>query len=860
MTSNIPDVIKKINQWVYWIPGLRSNGKTSKPPRGRKGPNEWQFPKNQYSFHEAFRLFTEKKPSNIGGIGIAFNGSEPFTAFDLDNCLKDGKLEPWARSIVDSCDSYTEISPSGNGLRIFVSGKIPGIEPKRKFGDLEIFSAKGYVTVTGNVFEKRKELRENIPAMTSIYKKYSEKTISTGEDFIRQPVALPSPVEITDDLILTASKNDRTFQELWSKQNSEDHSKDDLSLCLKLAFYSNNNAAQIDSLFRRSSLMRDKWNEKHGTKTYGQMTIEKAIGKSDKTFDWSNWNKPKTEKKTEKIEMNNDADFDEKLSAMRGNNKIRDRILIPARDTDSGNAERFEDAMTGKVIHTPEMGWLIWSLNKWEANERRVREAFKEAISEDIHKEIDELNQKRDKESIDLMGKLSKWLKQSRGAKLITSGLQWAYSDSWCRGEIGDFDKDLYLLNVLNGVIDLRTGNLRKHNPQDKITKIVEINYDSSADCPLWKDCLNTWFEGKKDLIDYVQKYIGYTLTGETIDQSWIFLHGHGKNGKSKFIEILAKLAGTYGKKTDINVFAENPNSKESATPELAEFPGKRFVFATETQQGKAFDCGKIKDWTGGEVISARQLYKIPFNFKPQFKLWISGNHKPIIKDSTFATWRRIRFIPFNVTIPDSQQDERLSEKLESELPGILKWAVEGCSLWQREGLKAPNEVVAATTEYQESQDRLSPFIKEACIVGKKYYSIPFKLLHEAYLNYCQGNNDNAMSKPAFREGIQERGYKIDRGTGHAVFIYGIMLKPENQHESAVENDYSDGRVTPVTAVTDFTRNGYRDTLKTTSQKIGNSSNSSNSNSIDNQTANQKDTDFTNESDSGIDDDDGIRV
>jgi len=455
--------------------------------------------------------------------------------------------------------------------------------------------------------------------------------------------------------------------------------------------------------------------------------------------------------------------------------KSLDDILIPARDTDKGNADRFQAVFEGKAMHTPEMGWLIWNEKYWKADERGVRDMFKYAISEEIHKEIEKTNQNRDKTSVELIGKLSKWLKQSQTAKIISSGLQWANSDACFRGYIDDFDKDIYLLNVENGTINLKTGELKPHDSKNKITKISNIFYDKNAACPIWKAFLNRIFEEKQDLIQFIQKAIGYTLTGDIKEQCWFFLHGTGQNGKSTFVEVISKLLGKYCKKADIKTFSEKQFDESINTPELAEFPGKRFVFATETKQGKAFDVGRIKDWTGGELIPACQKYKTPFNFFPHFKLWIAGNHKPIIKDSTLSTWRRIRFIPFNVTISDQEKDENLYLKLEAELSGILNWAIQGCLIWQTEKLKPPKEVIEATAEYQESQDRLSPFIKGVCITGKRYF-IPFKTLYETYIAYCEANNDTLMSKPAFQEAIQERGFRTRRGHAHVVFVDGLSI------------------------------------------------------------------------------------
>ena len=794
LKNSIPLCVQNVNQWVIWTPIPRDNGKIGKPPIGLDGKllSGWEKPENQFSFSQALQCSNNKTPSNIAGIGVAFNGSEPFTGIDLDDCLVSGKLADWARSIVEACDSYTEISPSGKGLRVFVKGKIPSAKPHAKKGKLEIFSSNGYVTVTGNVFEDRREIRENISAMTVVYKETFQEPLTQKE--IKEepkpvassfPVSAMSPEEIIK--IVTHSVQAGKFQRLLNGDISDypGDSEADLGLCGIIAFYSKDQGT-IEAVFNHSTLsQREKWQRPD----YRKRTIEKAISGCTGQYE----RKPEPEKLIPpQITVSSPKDisklsFAEITALKKEALKKLDANIIPARDTDKGNADRFQAVFAGKAMHTPEMGWLMWDGTHWKADERGVRDMFEDAVSEEIHKEIETLNKKRDKTSIELIGKLSKWLKQSQTAKIITSGLQWANSDACFRGYIGDFDENLYAFNVQNGTINLRTGAFKNHDPKDKIMKISSVIYDKTATCPTWDKFLDRVFEGKKDLILFIQKAIGYTLTGEIIEQIWFFLHGLGRNGKSVFVKIISKLLGDYCQKADMKTFSESQIDNSTSTPELAEFPGKRFVFATETKQGKAFDVGRIKDWTGGEPIPARQIYKVPFNFLPHFKLWLAGNHKPLIKDSTLSTWRRIRFIPFNVTIPESEIDEKLGEKLETELSGILNWAIEGCLMWQSEGLKAPKEVIDATAEYQESQDRLAPFIKEDCIIGK-YHLIQFKALYEAYVSWSGINNETPMSKPAFREAIQERGFNVKPGTDNNKFAHGIMLSP-NEKPTKTAND-----------------------------------------------------------------------
>lgn len=810
-TNSLPCELKELKQWTFWkkLSQTKKDGsiETTKPPCNKDGYNsDCTQSKNLLPFETALNTFYQEKGKNkIDGIGFAFNESG-ISGIDIDHCIDEaGNLTKEAREIIDQVNSYTELSPSGTGIHILVKGTIPekyrkepSTEQKKrgetkgylggKKGCFEAYSSGRYFTVTGKVFENRRKIEERQQELTWFWETFvkaepKEKQLSQEKE--KDPVKQSAPsCDIStksDEEILKIAKNDQIFQALWNGDTSKyggDNSAADMALMVKLAFYCCKDSEKMERLFSQSGLgQRDKWKERED---YRRKTITGAIERQPKVFEAKSKTTNGVFDKTKET-----LGFAEIIAQGKAAQKSWDEILIPARDTDKGNAERFQAVFENKAIHTPEMGWMIWFNNHWKADERGVRDMFKYAVSEEIHKEIDKLNQKRDKESLNLIEKLSKWLKQSQGAKLITSGLQWANSDACFRGYIDDFDKDLYAFNVLNGTINLRTGEIQSHDPKDKITKISKITYDKNADCLVWKTFLNRIFEGKKDLIRFIQKSIGYTLTGEIIEQIWYFLFGTGQNGKSTFVDVISKLHGDYCQKADMKTFSESQIDNSTSTPELAEFPGKRFVFATETKQGKAFDCGRIKDWTGGEKIPARQIYKIPFNFFPHFKLWLAGNHKPIIKDSTLSTWRRIRFIPFNVTISDNEKDERLPQKLEAELSGILNWAIEGCLAWQSEGLKPPKEVVDATNEYQESQDRLSPFIKGACITERRL-SVPFKVLYETYVSFCETNKDTAMSKPAFKEAIQERGYRTKEGHARTLLVDGITTMPNKNAETII--------------------------------------------------------------------------
>ncbi|WP_242447977.1 DNA primase family protein, partial [Bacillus thuringiensis] len=342
-----------------------------------------------------------------------------------------------------------------------------------------------------------------------------------------------------------------------------------------------------------------------------------------------------------------------------------------------------------------------------------------------------------------------------------------------------ELDAHNFLFNCDNGVIDLKTGELLPHNRDLLLTKISPIKYDKNAECPNWKAFLESIFktstgEADHELINYLQKAIGYSLTGVTKEQVMFFLFGNGRNGKSTFINIIQDLLGDYGRQTNSDTFLKKRNDS-GINNDVARLDGARFVSAVESEEGQQLSEALVKQITGGEKMSARFLRQEYFEFTPEFKVFFTTNHKPIVKGSDEGIWRRIMLIPFTVTIPKDKIDYDLPDKLAKEMPGVLRWAVEGCMKWQAEGLRAPEAVKAATAEYREDMDILGPFIDENCAV----YStarVEAKLLYENYTKWCYQNNEMDLKNRAFYRQLEIRGFKKEKGSKNKTFIHGMTL------------------------------------------------------------------------------------
>jgi putative DNA primase/helicase len=303
-----------------------------------------------------------------------------------------------------------------------------------------------------------------------------------------------------------------------------------------------------------------------------------------------------------------------------------------------------------------------------------------------------------------------RWGEQSLGAAAIRRALDMAQPHAV--RSISEFDNNPWLLNVPNGTFDLRTGQLLRHNPADYLTQLAGTDYHADAKCPRFKQFLTEIFAGDKELIGFVRRFAGYTLTGDTSEQCFLFCQGAGRNGKSTLISILQEMLGDYARSTPTQTLVAKFTTS-AISNDLARLRGARMVSAIEANPNRQLDEALVKQITGGDRLAARFLYAEFFEFTPAFKLWFAANHPPRLRSTDDALWRRIYVLPFDVEIPKERIDSNLQAELRSELPGILAWAVRGCQRWRKIGLKPPQRVIDATRRYRKEVDHVKRFLQE---------------------------------------------------------------------------------------------------------------------------------------------------
>lgn len=428
------------------------------------------------------------------------------------------------------------------------------------------------------------------------------------------------------------------------------------------------------------------------------------------------------------------------------------------RCTDVGNARRFirQHGRDLRYVHAWN-AWLCWDGTRWQVDRTQdvvrrakatVRTIYLEAAAEADH---------------DQRARLAKHAAASEAAARVAAMVSLAQSEPEVAITPEQLDVDPWVLNVQNGTLDLRTGELRPHRREDLLTKLAGVAYDAAARCPRFEEFLLEVLHGDVPLALYVQRALGYTLIGEPLEHALLFLHGVGRNGKSTFLELVAAMLGDYATSADIATFLERKGAAGGARPDLLNLRGARFVSAVEAGHGARFDEGLVKQLTGGDRIKARGLYhNTETEFRASFTIWLAANTRPVVRGTDHAIWSRIKLVPFTVTIPPERIDRDLPTKLREELPGLLNWCLDGLRMWQQIGLGSTAAVTAATEAYREEMDDLRPFLDACCELAADAEA-PAQALYQAYTAWAEGTGERVLSATAFGRKLTERGFGKER-------------------------------------------------------------------------------------------------
>lgn len=743
----IPQELLRLKQWVCWQGDKLPKNPYTGGNAMSNNPSTW----SDYSTAcEAVKKY------HFDGVGFMF--APPYFGVDLDKCLDN---TDFVDEFVEGLRSYNEISKSGNGIHIICKGKLP--EGNRRRGQVEMYSEGRYFIMTGNQYNtKYSEIVDCTERVKVLHSKYlPDLTPATIRDtqFVR--------LELSDTDVIDkarACKTGQVFQLLYGGAwqglfNSQ--SEADLALCGQLAFWCQKDEGQIDRIFRSSGLMRPKWDERRGANTYGQITINKAVSTCAEVYT-----------------PRRGGDDTELALSLFG--KKKPKVTKKYDRTDTGNAHRLYDRCNGEIRYSyARKKWYYWTGKVWALDDTGEVKKYTDLVLADMKAQAFEIEDEKERESF--LKFVTTCGNSNRKNAMIT---ETQHLDGI---PILPDQMDAYqeYLNCQNGIVNLRNGELMPHVPEFMMTKLCLCEYDTSSKVPKrWIQFLNEVCNGDQDLIRYLQKCIGYSLTGSNREQCAFFLYGIGNNGKSTFLETISDMLGGYAANAQPDTLMTKKNDSGGANSDIARLKSIRFVTTEEPSEGVRLNEGLVKQLTGGGKVTCRFLFGDEFEYEPEFKIWIATNHKPVIRGTDVGIWRRIRLIPFEVNIPKEKVDKNLKYKLREEMPQILRWAVEGYMMYSKEGLDMPDAVQRATAEYKSEMDLLQTFT-DACVVIDYTVpkGVPANELYAAYVRWAERNNEYVMTSRKF---FTEIGKKLPEKKREAKgIVYGqIRLLDEPKQYS----------------------------------------------------------------------------
>ena len=464
-------------------------------------------------------------------------------------------------------------------------------------------------------------------------------------------------------------------------------------------------------------------------------------------------------------------------------NSLEVKIKLDEHLTDLGNAKRFTHYHKDNVRYCHELKtWYIWDGKRWAADRTNKIFSLAKEVAATIYVEAGYVLQYEKEKRIEI----SNWAKQSESEYRLKAMLSLAESEPEIAITVDALDSNPWLLNCLNGTIDLRDNELLPHNRSDLITKLAPVEYDETATSETWNKFLTDILPAP-DLQEYVQRAAGYSITGDTSEETLFITYGKGSSGKSTFLEAVRSTLGDYAKTADFETFLQRSFAGGGPRNDIARLSSARLVSSIEVEEGKRFAEGLVKNITGGDTIAARFLHKEFFEYIPQFKLWLAVNNRPQINEKDSGMWRRVQVIPFDVVIPEEKRDKNLKIKFrDPDIAGsaILMWTIEGCLKWRETGLNPPDKVKDAVKAYQSAMSPLKAFLEMECEIDISGI-VPFKELftrYEWWYNNYSEKGDEKLKKKKFSKVIESLGFKRDRNMSERIFR-GLKLKPEDTND-----------------------------------------------------------------------------
>jgi putative DNA primase/helicase len=725
----IPDELKPRKQWVCWRYETREGKKTKVPYQSNRKPASSTDPATWTTFDDVTKA--------QGFDGIGFVVTFPYTGIDIDHCRnpQTGELSEYAKSVIATLNSYSEVTPSNAGIRVWVKGKLIGSGNKNNKLNIEFYDNARFFTVTGNHLDGTPlTIEERQAELTGLH----ARTFPKEEN--PRPVNESHPVNLADAELINKARsanNGESFRKLWEGDTSahnNDDSAADLALCCHLAFWTGNDTVRMDTLFRQSGLYREKWERQD----YQERTIRKAIESTRETYNPHNGNAP-----------------DKPMTS------AQQSIGNPINLTDYTNAEYLTEMYGDMLRYDHRRGrWLIWDKNRWRPDTDAAILRYAASAARERYRQAAKIENLKERERV------ANWAIGSENRSRLDSCIALTKSVKPIADDGENWDSDPYLLGVPNGVIDLRTGMLRAGRREDRITMTTSVEYDPDAKAPRFEQFMTEIFNGDAELVDWVWRELGYSLTGDMSEQIIIMGYGEGANGKGKLTAAVKSAFGDYAADTPFSTF--ELYSRVSIPNDLAALEHKRFIFSSETNDGTRLNEGRLKAISGGDPITARFLNQEFFTFQPECKIHLFVNSKPVVQDDSYGFWRRARLTPFLRQFKGKDDDKKLGDKLKTEAPGILALFVRGCLEWQKRGLDpVPAAIRTATSEYKVESDPLASFLSECVEDGTS--AVKASAFYKSYGTWSEENKlkkSEILSTTEFGTRMSKRYKKEHRRDG----------------------------------------------------------------------------------------------
>lgn len=444
--------------------------------------------------------------------------------------------------------------------------------------------------------------------------------------------------------------------------------------------------------------------------------------------------------------------------------------------TDQGNAERLVDTHRRDIRYVPGLGWHAWDGRRWRPDDDGEVLRRAKSVTRDLYAELAGIEDAIERKAA------AKHAERSDSEPRLRAAVSLARSERKVIARSTDLDARPDLLNVQNGTIELGAGTLRPHDRDDLLTKLAPVTYRADARDDRWERFLHDSTGGDSTMAAFLQRAVGYTLTGSTAEEVLFFAHGPAATGKSTFLEALKATLGEYARTADFEAFLAR-RGDGGVRSDLARLAGARLVLGVEVEDGKRLAEGLLKQLTGGDTVTARFMYQDFFEYRPQFKLWLGANHRPRVSASDEAIWRRIIQVPFLEVVPPDRRDPALKRALTTDpdaRSAILAWAVQGCFAWHRDGLNVPASVVDYTAEYRAENDPLAIWLDDTCELRPDATATAAEL-RASYEHWASREGDRPIGSRKFADALKARGcHNNDRGTGGVRIWRGICLTPRS--------------------------------------------------------------------------------